>query len=102
MNGAMTARDVAGMVGGLDLDVLRAHHGGLAAVTAELAVDARMDWPCTADDPTVALLRALARIAIDAPEATSRQASRLHERFAGSCPAPAHGSGTSPTIGAPA
>lgn len=101
MSTALTARDFVASVGSVDVDVLRDHHLDLAAVTAELARDTAMDWPWTPDDSTVALLRALARIAITAPEATSQRASALRDRIAGAHPEPIHRRIVSP-IGAAA
>lgn len=73
----LSARDLAGMVGPLDLDQLRPHHLTLVVAVAELARDAGIDWPWGPDDPVVALLRALAKLSIVAPEATSEHAARL-------------------------
>lgn len=102
MTARMTARDFVLAVGSLDLAALRTHHVDLAAVTAELAKDAEMDWPWTPDDPTVALLRAIARIAIVAPDATSERATALRGQIVGShrrapgdrCPHPSVGAET--------
>lgn len=76
---SMTAAEICRALGGVDLGVARRHHVEVATVVAELAEDARMNWPWTHDDPTVALLRALARISIVAPGSTSPKAESLFQ-----------------------
>jgi hypothetical protein len=101
MTATMTARDFAVSIGSVELDVLRAHHVDLAAVTAELARDAAMEWPWTPDDPTVALLRALARIAIAAPDATSHRATALRGQIGSPHRLTPDSQCTLPSFGAP-
>jgi hypothetical protein len=71
----------------VELDDLRHHHVELVAATADLARAARLDWPWTQDDPTVAVLRALSKIAIIAPGATSPRAAALGRQLANHEPA---------------
>lgn len=73
----MTARELALAIGLVELDVLRTHHRQLAAAVADLARVAGRNWAVAADDPTVAVLRALADLAIEAPDATSGHAAPL-------------------------
>lgn len=72
-----TARELAAAVGQLDLESLRKHHLALLLAVAELAGDAGTDWPWSPDDPTVALLRAVAKLSLDAPDASSPHAAAL-------------------------
>ena len=65
----------------LDLDTLRAHHLELAMAVIELAADAGSPLPWGHDDPTVALLRAAAKLALTAPSATSSAAADLIASF---------------------
>jgi hypothetical protein len=76
----MTAAEVGRVVGHLDLEVARLHHVEMTTVIAELAEDAKMDWPWTHDDPTVAVLRAFARLSLAAPNAVSERAWSLCRR----------------------
>ena len=77
MTGTQTAQSLAAALGVLELDDLRHHHIELTSATAELARAAGRDWPWGHDDPTVAVLRALAKLAILAPDATSERADHL-------------------------
>jgi hypothetical protein len=52
----------------------------MTAVMAELAEDAELGWPWTHDDPTVAVLRAFARLSLIAPDAASERAWSLCHR----------------------
>lgn len=78
---SMTASEIGHVVGNLEPDEARRHHIEMTAVVAELARDADMDWPWTHDDPTVGLLRALALLAMLAPDAVSARASTLCRRI---------------------
>ena len=53
----------------------------LAAAVAELADAAGLHWPNAADDPTVVLVRVIARIATLAPHATSVHAATVMEQL---------------------
>lgn len=64
-----------------DLDEVRTHHLALAMAVIELAHDAGSPFPWTHDDPTIALLRAAAKISLTHPEATSSAAADLVERL---------------------
>jgi len=77
-----TARQLALAIGPLDLDTIRNHHLELTLAVSELASNAGKPWPWTADDPTVALVRALARLAVLAPDTRADAAGRLVERLA--------------------
>ncbi|MGH1489501.1 MAG: hypothetical protein ACRBK7_08940 [Acidimicrobiales bacterium] len=70
-------------LGHLNLDELRDHHLALAMAVIELAADAGSPLPWTHDDPTVALLRAAANLALTSPDATSSAAADLIERLGG-------------------
>jgi len=50
----------------------------LAAAGAELAFAAGIRWPFTVDDPAVALLRLIAKVAIAEPDANGPHTARLH------------------------
>lgn len=76
----MTAAEVNRLVGNLDLEVARRHHVELTTVMAELAHHAEIDWPWTHDDPTIAVLRAVATLSLVAPDAVSELASSLCRR----------------------
>jgi len=77
-----TAAEIGRLVANIDLDAARRHHVEMAAVVAELAHDADMDWPWTHDDPTVAVLRAFAKLALVAPHAVGPRAGALSESLA--------------------
>ena len=68
---------LSGALAGAELDDLRDHHLALAMAVIELASDAGTPFPWTHDDPTVALLRAAAKLSITAPDATSSAAADL-------------------------
>jgi len=70
------------VLGQTSLDALREHHLALAMAVIELAADAGRPLPWTTDDPTVALLRAAAKLTIDHPDATSSAAAGLIDRLA--------------------
>jgi hypothetical protein len=72
-----TARELAHALGQRNLDELRGCQPELAAAVAELAAAAGRAWPRGPDDPVVALLRALAKLSLDAPDASSTYAARL-------------------------
>ncbi len=74
-----TSVELAQLVGQLDVAALRGWQVELAATVADLATAADMPWPTGPDDPTVALLRVIARIALAAPEARSVVAQQLIE-----------------------
>ena len=78
-----TARALCEALAPLELDELREHHLTLAMAVAELSQSAGRAWPWGPDDPTVALLRAVAKLALDAPQATSQHAARLQAATAG-------------------
>ncbi|MEM7341746.1 MAG: hypothetical protein AAF467_24075 [Actinomycetota bacterium] len=66
-----SARHLAAQLGAIDAGALRAHHRVIAAAVEELAASAGLRWPWGVDDPTVALLRVLAKLAIDHPDAAT-------------------------------
>ena len=76
-----TARELALTIGRLDLDDLRRHHLQLALAVAELSAGAGVPWPWTADDPTVALVRAVAKLSIVAPDVVGDAAGQLVDRL---------------------
>lgn len=73
------ADSLARTIGAAPLDTLRDHHLTLALAVIELADAADRPLPWSTDDPTVALLRAATKLALDAPEATSPAAAQLIE-----------------------
>lgn len=75
---AVSARELAQVLAKLEVDEIAQHHVELVTAVAELARSAGNDWPWTSDDPTVALLRAVAMLAINAPDVTSRRAGDLY------------------------
>lgn len=79
---AGTARELAMALGSLELDHLQRFVPELAAAVAELAATAGKPWPFGADEPVVLLLRALAKLSIDAPSAASARAAALMELVA--------------------
>ena len=76
-----TAVDFGRTIGSLDLDTLREHQLAVAMAVIELAADAQHPFPWSHDDPTVALVRAAAKIALTAPDSTSSAAADLIERL---------------------
>lgn len=64
-------------VGAVDLEELRHHHLALAMAVIEFAADGERPLPWSHDDPTVALLRAAAKLSLTAPDATSAAAADL-------------------------
>lgn len=68
---------LSGALAGAELDTLRDHHLALAMAVIELASEAGTPFPWTHDDPTIALLRAAAKLSITAPDATSSAAADL-------------------------
>ncbi len=64
-------------VGSVDVETMREHHLALAMAVIELAADADRPLPWSHDDPTVALLRAAAKLALVTPGATSSAAADL-------------------------
>lgn len=68
-------------LGAVELDTARDHHLALAMAVIEFAVDAGAPLPWSHDDPTVALLRAAAKLSLTAPHATSSAAADLVERL---------------------
>jgi hypothetical protein len=73
----VTARDLATNIGARDLEELRPWLPELAMAVAELARSAGTDWPWGHDDALISLLRAVAKLSIDAPGASSMAAARL-------------------------
>ena len=69
-------------IGAVEIDAVRQHHLALAMAVVELAADAGAPLPWSHDDPTVALLRAVAKLSLTAPGATSSAASDLLDRLA--------------------
>lgn len=53
----------------------------LAAAAAELALDANLPWRLRPDDEVVVLLRLIARVALDNPQATGVQLRALYQRL---------------------
>ena len=53
----------------------------LAAATAELALEAGIAWRLSSDDPAVALLRMIAKIAIKRPNVGGSHTTRLFEQL---------------------
>lgn len=72
---------LAAAIGGVDIETMRDHHLALAMAVIELAADGERPLPWSHDDPTVALLRAAAKLALTAPEATSSAAADLLQRL---------------------
>ncbi len=72
-----TAAAIASAVGGRDLRKLAGWQRELAAVVIDLAAAADSDWPFGHDDPTVALLRVLGRLALTNPDVTSELGAQL-------------------------
>ncbi len=72
-----TAATIARAVGGRDLRELADWKREIAAVVIDLAANAGSDWPFGHDDPTVALLRALGRLALKNPDVTSDLGAQL-------------------------
>jgi hypothetical protein len=66
---------------------MRDHHLALAMAVIELAADGERPLPWSHDDPTVALLRAAAKLALTAPQATSSAAADLLQRLEIDAPA---------------
>ena len=75
------ADDFGRAIGTVDLDTLRHHHLALAMAVIELAADAGRPLPWSHDDPTVALLRAVAKLSLAAPGATSSAAADLLDQL---------------------
>ncbi|MFV0259123.1 MAG: hypothetical protein ACK5PP_11835 [Acidimicrobiales bacterium] len=75
--GAATARALVEVLAVRDLDELDRHRLDLAVAVAELSAAAGRDWSWGPDEPTVALVRAAAKLALVAPRAASTQAARL-------------------------
>lgn len=84
--GSIRADVFAHVLGTVDLHTLRRHHLSLAMAVVELAADAASPFPWTHDDPTVALLRAAAKLSLTAPEATSSAAAFLVDQLAAPVP----------------
>lgn len=76
------AQDLLADLARVDVDDLRHHHVELVGAVAELARAAGLDWPWTHDDSTIAVLRALSKIALIAPAATSPRAAAIRRRLA--------------------
>lgn len=53
----------------------------LAAATAELALEAGIAWRLSTDDPPVALLRMIAKVAITSPNVGGPHTTRLFEQL---------------------
>lgn len=77
---AATARELAIALGTREIDDLRTAQPGLAAAVAQLSLAAGKAWPISVDDPLVLLLRALARLSIECPEASSTYAAEVIAR----------------------
>lgn len=77
MSAAVSARDAVWTIGQIDLDELRRHHLEIMSAAAELARAAGRPWHWGTEDPTVVLVRALSRLAVQAPDATSERAADL-------------------------
>lgn len=65
----------------VEIDEAREHHLALAMAVIELAADAGSPFPWGHDDPTIALLRAAAKLSLTSPDATSSSAADLVERL---------------------
>lgn len=72
-----TARELVDALADVGVDDLRDHHLALVLAVAEISQEAGAHWSWGPDDPTVALLRAAAKLALDSPEASSIHAARL-------------------------
>lgn len=68
-------------VGSVDVETMREHHLALAMAVIELAADGGRPLPWSHDDPTVALLRAAAKLALTSPAASSSAAADLLARL---------------------
>lgn len=53
----------------------------LAAATAEVALGADIAWRLSTDDPAVALVRMIAKVAINSPDVGGPHTARLHEQL---------------------
>lgn len=76
-----TARELAVALGAHDVGDLLADQPQLAAAVAELSLAAGKAWSVGVDDHVVLLLRALARVSIEAPDVTSTYAAELVARY---------------------
>jgi hypothetical protein len=88
-----TARDLALAIGHLDLEMVHEHHLDLLIAVADLADAAGCGWPWGHDDPTVALVRAVAKLALVAPGARSEHAAALVATLESGSGRPAAGDG---------
>lgn len=77
-----TARQLARVLGRIDVDQLTCSRQELRAAVAELATAAGKQWRVEPGEPVVVLLRALSRLALEAPDATSTAATELLKRHA--------------------
>lgn len=76
------ADTLAAAIGSVEVETMRDHHLALAMAVIELAADGGRPLPWSHDDPTVALLRAAAKLALTSPDATSSAAADLIARLA--------------------
>ncbi len=72
---------LAAAIGSVEVDAMRDHHLALAMAVIELAADGGRPLPWSHDDPTVALLRAAAKLALTSPAAHSSAAADLLARL---------------------
>lgn len=79
---AASVSDVVDRLASIDVDDIDpALAVDLSAATAELALPAGLSWTFRADDPPIALLRMLARIAMRCPDAGGPHTARLLDRL---------------------
>lgn len=76
-----TARTLCSQLAPLPIDELVEVAPSLAAAVAELALLVGVPWRFSPDDPAVALLRMLARVAIIAPDASGPHCDRLGQQL---------------------
>lgn len=77
-----TARQVNERLARLEVADIESHLVPfLAAATAELALGAGIAWRLSSDDPAVALLRMIAKVAIRSPDVGGPHTTRLFEQL---------------------
>ncbi len=77
----VSARALNTVLGSLEIDAVREHHLTLAMAIIELSAEAASPLPWSHDDPTIALLRAAAKLSLISPEASSSAAALLVDRL---------------------
>ena len=75
----VTAPELCGLLAHRSTDELTALAPAMAAAAAELALLGDVPWRFSADDPPVALLRMISRVALLAPDVGGPHCARLAE-----------------------